>query len=108
MQVIPDASGETLEAFVSDAVEPGAHIVTDGWGAYRGLAQRGYTHEPRNQSEAKRAGMDISTLLPGVHRVASLVKRWLAGTHQGSAGTEHLQEYLDEFEFRFNRRTSRS
>jgi hypothetical protein len=52
--------------------------------------------------------VDISTLLPGVHRVASLVKRWLASTHQGSAGTEHLQEYLDEFVFRFNRRKSRT
>ena len=108
MQVIPDASGKTLDAFVTDVVEPGAHVVTDGWGAYRGLAQLGYTHEPRNQSEAKRAGTDISTLLPGVHRVASLVKRWLASTHQGSAGPEHLQEYLDEFAFRFNRRKSRS
>lgn len=108
MQVIPDASGATLKAFVADAVEPGARVITDGWGAYRGLAQLGYIHEPRNQSEAKREGTDISTLLPGVHRVASLVKRWMASTHQGSAGTEHLPEYLDEFAFRFNRRKSRS
>ena len=108
MQVIPDALGKTLEAFVTDAVQACAHLVTDGWGGYERLSQRGYTHEPRNQSAAKRAGTDISTLLPGVHRVASLVKRWLAGTHQGSAGAEHLQEYLDEFTFRFNRRKSRS
>lgn len=108
MREIPDASRPTLEAFITDTVAVGAHVVTDGWNAYKGLPQRGYTHEPRNQSAAKRAGIDLSTLLPGVHRVASLAIRWLLSTHQGSAGTEHLQEYLDEFSFRFNRRKSAS
>lgn len=108
MEIIPDASGPTLEAFVADAVTPGAHVVTDGWNGYKGLAERGYTHEPRNQTAARKAGVDPATLLPGVHRVASLAKRWLLSTHQGSAGSEHLQKYLDEFTFRFNRRKSRS
>lgn len=108
LQVIPDASGATLHAFVTEAVEPGTHVVTDGWRGYTGLPGLGYTHEARNQSEAKRNSVDISTLLPGVHRVASLVKRWLTSTHQGAAEPAHLQEYLDEFAFRFNRRTSRS
>ena len=84
MQVIPDASGATLDAFVTDVVEPGAHVVTDGWGAYRGLTQLGYTHEPRNQSEAKRAGTDISTLLPGVP--GRLPRQAVAGLHAPGIG----------------------
>lgn len=108
MQIIPDASGPTLTAFVADHVAGGAHVITDGWSGYRDLSERGYTHEARNQTAARKAGVDPSTLLPGVHWVASLTKRWLLSTHQGSAGDEHLQEYLDEFTFRFNRRKSRS
>ena len=53
-------------------------------------------------------GKDAATkLLPRVHRVA-LLKRWLLGTHQGAVSAEHLDYYLDEFTFHFNRRTSRS
>ena len=51
---------------------------------------------------------DASKLLPRVHRVASLLKRWLLGTHQGAVAREHLAYYFDEFTFRFNRRTSKS
>ena len=46
--------------------------------------------------------------LQGVHRIASLLKRWILRTHQGSVGHEHLDSYLDEYAFRFNRRASNS
>lgn len=107
MQVVPDASGETLQAFVKDHVEPGSTVVTDGWPSYPGLAKLGYKHEARNQSAAKARGKDPGELLKGVHRIASLVKRWLLGTHQGAVENSHLPAYLNEFVFRFNRRNSR-
>ena len=108
MRVIGDASAATLHRFVTDTVATGATVITDGWTGYQGLAKLGYTHEPRNQSAAKVRGEDIGHLLPGVHRVASLAKRWLLSTHQGAAETKHLAAYLDEFSFRFNRRNSDS
>jgi transposase-like protein len=104
---IPDASTATLREFITANIAPGATIVTDGWNAYPG-ATEGYVHEPRNQSAAKARGEDPGALLPGVHRVASLAKRWILGTHQGSVGDSHLAAYLNEFAFRFNRRRSRS
>lgn len=108
METIDDASRATLHRFVTENVAPGSTVITDGWGSYRGLEKLGYLHEPRNQSAAKARGEDIGTLLPGVHRVASLAKRWLLSTHQGAVETAHLDEYLQEFCFRFNRRTSNS
>ena len=108
MTILPDGSAASLHAFITDHVEPGSHVITDGWSAYRGIGQLGYIHEPRNQSDARRRGEDPGALLPGVHRVASLAKRWLLGTHQGSVTPAHLGEYLAEFVFRFNRRSSRS
>ena len=90
-----------VQEFLSQAVEPGSVLRTDGLNVYEGL--EGYTHEPivvRRQAE------DASTLLPRVHRVASLLKRWLLGTHQGAVRPGHLAYYLDEFTFRFNRRKS--
>ena len=104
MRRIPDASSKTLLSFVKTAVEPGAVVVTDGWGSYEGLQKEGFTHTPRVVSGS---GKTASTLLPRVHRVASLLKRWLLGTHQGAVSREQLEYYLDEFTFRFNRRTSR-
>jgi transposase-like protein len=101
---LPDASGKSLVSFVRKAVAPGAVVITDGWRAYPGLAQHGYTHRPRVVSGSGQTG---STLLPRVHRVAALLKRWLLGMHQGAVSREHLDAYLDEFTFRFNRRTSR-
>lgn len=89
-------------------MEPGATVITDGWQGYSGLAKRGYVHEPRNQRAARARGDDPTKLLPAVHRVASLAKRWLLGTHQGSVADAHLASYLNEFVFRFNRRRSRS
>ena len=75
---------------------------------YYGLAGLGYVHQRRSQRAARARGDDPGKLLPAVHRVASLAKRWLLSTHQGSVEEAHLQSYLDEFVFRFNRRRSRS
>ena len=107
LQVVQDASGEALQAFVKDHVEPDCTVVTDGWPSYPGLVNLGYKHEARNQSAAKARGEDAGELLKGVHRIASLAKRWLLGTHQGAVQNSHLPAYLNEFTFRFNRRTSR-
>ena len=108
MVPLADASADSLHAFVSNHVEPGAHIITDGWTGYRGLEERGYTHDRRSQRAARAAGEDPGELMPAVHRVISLAKRWLLGTHQGAVEEAHLPSYLNEFVFRFNRRTSRS
>ena len=82
-------------------MEGGSVLRTDGLNVYQGLA--GYVHEP---VVVKKQAEDASTVLPRVHRVASLLKRWLLDTHQGAVRAEHLEYYLDEFTFRFNRRTS--
>ena len=108
MAVLADASGASLRPFVAGNVEPGSRVITDGWVGYNGLAARGYDHERRNQAAAARRGEDPGELLPAVHRVASLCKRWLLGTHQGKVAPAHLPAYLNEFTFRFNRRHSRS
>ena len=108
MAVLADASGASLGPFVAGSVEPGSRVITDGWVGYNGLAALGYAHERRNQKAAARRGQDPGELLPAVHRVASLCKRWLLGTHQGRVEPAHLQAYLNEFAFRFNRRHSRS
>jgi transposase-like protein len=103
MRRIPDAKRSTLHGFIAQAVEPGATGRTDGLSAY--LQLKGYTHD-RVVQTGQAPGAD--PLLPRVHLVASLLKRWLLGTHQGAIGHEHLDYYLDEFVFRFNRRTSSS
>lgn len=108
MQVIPDASAATLHEFVTGYVALGATVITDGWTGYLGIDKLGYHHDRRSQRAARARGEDIGHLLPGVHRVASLAKRWLLSTHQGAVGTEHLDVYLRESCFRFNRRRSRS
>jgi hypothetical protein len=108
MSILGDASAATLNPFVTGHVEPGARVITDAWMGYHGIAGLGYNHERRSQRAARARGQDPGELLPAVHRVASLAKRWLLGTHQGSVGEEHLASYLDEFVFRFNRRRSRN
>jgi transposase-like protein len=106
---LADASAASLHAFVCDHVEPGATVITDGWQGYRGLDRCGYTHEARSQRAARLRGDEQpGELLPAVHRVASLAKRWILGTHQGAIDHAHLHDYLNEFVFRFNRRHSRS
>jgi len=108
MLPLADASAASLHAFVKDHVEPGAGVITDGWQGYSGLDKLGYVHDRRSQRAARARGEDPHDLLPAVHRVAALTKRWLLGTHQGSADDAHLSSYLNEFVFRFNRRNSRS
>jgi transposase-like protein len=104
---VVDGSGESLLPFVTDNVEPGSTVVTDGWQGYAGLRKLGYVHEKYSQRAARAQGND-DDLLPGPHRIAALAKRWLLGTHQGSVDDGHLPSYLTEFVFRFNRRRSHS
>lgn len=101
---IPDASEDSLLGFMKEAVAPGTVVATDGWSSYPGITDHGFIHRPRVVSTS---GKDASTLFPRVHRVAALLKRWLLGIHQGRVSREHLEYYLDEFTFRFNRRGSR-
>ena len=108
MAPLQDASAKSLHAFVTDHVEPGSTVITDAWQGYRGLDRLGYLHDRRSQRAARARGEDPGELLPAVHRVASLIKRWLLGTHQGSTDVAHLPAYMNEFVFRFNRRRSRS
>jgi transposase-like protein len=105
MRRIPDASAESLTQLVEGTIEPGSVVRTDRWLGYLPLEGAGYKHRVtflhgQNQSP--------SQLMPRVHRVVSLLKRWLMGTHQGAVSPEHLDHYLDEYTFRFNRRRSRS
>jgi len=108
MAILPDASAASLHPFVAAHVEPGATVITDAWQGHSGIEGLGYLRDRRSQRAARARGEDPGQLLPGVHRIASLAKRWLLGTHQGSVDEAHLQAYLDEFVFRFNRRRSRS
>jgi len=104
MRHIPDASSESLLPFVREVIAPDSIVCTDGWRGYNGLSD-GYQHQQTILSSSD----DLAHVaMPGVHRVASLLKRWLLGTHQGAFSPEHLQSYLEEFTFRFNRRTSTS
>ncbi|MBT9132250.1 MAG: hypothetical protein DDT33_00764 [Firmicutes bacterium] len=99
---VPDASTENLEEAVQQAAVQGSVICTDGWKGYCRLNSLRYTHEVVCHTEE--VG---DKLLPHCHRVAALLKRWMLGTHQGAISHEHLDYYLDECTFRFNRRTSR-
>jgi transposase-like protein len=105
MRRIVDASADSLVLFVQDSVEAGSVVHTDGWLGYEPLKSKSYDHEITFLKGKKKTP---SELMPRVHRVISLLKRWLMGTHQGAVSLEHLDYYLDEFTFRFNRRKSRS
>lgn len=100
MRRIPDVSGSSLVPFVCDVAEKGSTILTDGWGGYNHLSKSGYEHDKVVLSGT---GDPAHVSMPGVHRIAALVKRWIMSTHQGSVSGKHL-----EYTFRFNRRTSRS
>lgn len=100
---VPDASGPSLEGAIKEAIEPGSIIRTDGWVGYGGLSEIGYIHEV-----VRKEGEVGENLLPRINRIVSLLKRWLLGTYQGAVRPSHLDYYLDEYTFRFNRRTSRS
>lgn len=106
MACIPDASKRSLHGFVTGVIASGSLVHTDGWAPYGGLEVHGYRHRVTPlKGQPKDAAV---AAMPRVHRVASLLKRWLLGTHQGAVSPQHLPYYLDEFTFRFNRRTSRS
>ena len=105
MRQILDASAESLVPFVQASVEPGSIIHSDGWLGYLPLEKKGYEHEVTFLRGKKKTA---SQLMPRVHRVIALLKRWLLGTHQGAVSHKHLDYYLDEFTFRFNRRRSKS
>lgn len=105
MRHVPDASGANLLRFACDVVAPGSTVRTDGWGGYNDLPKHGYAHQKTKLSSSDDPA---HICMPGVHLVASLLKRWILGTHQGSVTPDHLQSYLEEFTFRFNRRNSRS
>ena len=97
LQHIPDASAKSLIGFITTHVTNGSLIRTDGWGGYDSLPAAGYRHVVVGTTE-----------LVIAHLVASLLKRWLLGTYQGGVQQSHLSYYLDEYTFRFNRRTSAS
>jgi transposase-like protein len=104
LQVVPDASARSLGGFVAASVERGAIVRTDAWPGYTGLRGLGFDHRPRSQRALRVAGRD-EDLVPRLHRAVSNLKSWLRGTHRG-VSSDHLQVYLDEFVFRFNRRGS--
>ena len=101
---ISEATSENLISFINDNIEPGSQIITDGWSGYKSLSQsKNYKHIIKNISGS---GKEAHELLPHVHLVDSLLKRWINGTHQGKISHKHLPYYLDEFAFRFNRKMS--
>lgn len=111
---IPDVTRKTLHDAISLLVAPGATIVTDGWKAYNRLEKLGYEHKIEINGKVEKTPfgeenviLDTSPL-PKCHRVISLMKRWILGTLQGSIGKDHIQDYLHEFTFRFNRRNSKA
>ena len=105
MSVIPNAEAKTLRKFLIATVEPGSTVVTDGWSAYPKACTGWFDHEPHPVAGSVK---QASELLSAVHRVAALCRRWLLGTHQGRVDAEHMQSYLEEFCFRFNRRHTRA
>jgi transposase-like protein len=105
LRPIPKDSAPYVIPFVQEVIEPGAQVRTDGSAAYRSLSELGYEHQ-RTVMLGSEVPAHVS--MAGVHRVASLVQRWILGTHHGSVQPVHLDAYLDEFVFRFNRRTSSS
>jgi transposase-like protein len=105
LAVVADVSARRLEGFLAAAVARSATIATDGWAGYGRLAAKGYAHEPLNLSAS---WGDAALRLPAIHLVFGLAKRWLLGTHHGAVSAKHLPAYLDEFVFRFNRRTARN
>src|SRR5512134_106205 len=105
MARVKDVSSGSLIPFVRSVVTPGATIRTDGWRAYNGLAESGYEHQPKAVSTS---GDPAHVVMPRVHRVAALLDRWWLGIHHGAIDAAHLDYYLDEFTFRFNRRRSQA
>jgi transposase-like protein len=99
-----EASKKSLRKFIHDNVDAGSTIITDGWKGYNGISSKGYHHKIEDETKM----LEGEEILPNVHRVASLLKRWLLGTHQNYVGGQYLSYYLDEYTFRYNRRKSNS
>ena len=102
IEVVNDASKESLQGFIKANVEPGSTIITDGWPSYASIGETGYNHIVPKKFETD----NEDNTMPHVHLLSSLLKRWLLGTHQGAVREEHIQAYLDEYVFRFNRRNA--
>jgi len=104
MSIIPDGSKKSLGKFITDNIEKGSTLITDGWKGYKGILKKGFLHIVEDKTKT----LDDEEILPNVHRIASLLKRWLLGTHQNYIGKQYLSYYLDEYTFRHNRRKSNS
>ena len=102
LSVVSDASKASLLPFIENNIEKGSEIITDGWASYTSVSSNGYGHRVYVQSKKT----DGEKILPHVHLVISLLKRWLLGTHQGAVSDKHMQTYLEEFTFRFNRKSA--
>lgn len=96
---------DNVLGFVQEMIEPGSVVCTDGLASYRKLKDLGYLH---NKIVMLGSDVPAHVSMAGVHRVAALIKRWILGTHHGSVQPAQLDAYLDEFVFRFNRRSSGS
>ncbi len=109
LQHIKSREGSELQKFITTTIVPGSTIISDRHKSYPAIVKNGYLHEPQKKPYFwEEVSGDDERLMPRVHRVASLLKRWYYGTYQGRVDKQGLQPYLDEFVFRFNRRTSGS
>ncbi len=104
MSIIPDASRNSLAKFITENIEKGSTLITDSWKGYAGISKKGYLQIIEDKTKM----LEGEEILPNVHRIASLLKRWLLGTHQNYIGEQYLSYYLDEYTFRYNRRKSKS
>ena len=102
INVIADASAASLHGFITENIETGSTLITDDWNGFSGIEGKGYLRQIHIQKQAT----DEDKMLPHVHTIVSLLKRWLLGTHQGAVTPKYFQAYLDEYVFRFNRRKS--
>ncbi|MDO9226946.1 MAG: IS1595 family transposase [Pseudomonadota bacterium] len=100
LALVPDRSAKSLGGFIESTVAPGTRIITDDWSGYAGLSKHGYDHV----AIAERGDPQVAEeFMPIIHLVFSNLKTWLRGIHHG-VSPQHLQAYLNEFTFRFNRR----
>ncbi len=104
LAIVPDGSRKSINPFIRENIAKESTLTTDGWSGYVDINKMGYKHEISKDTILA----EEEEILPNVHRIASLLKRWLLGTHQSYVAKNHLQYYLDEFVFRHNRRKSKS
>jgi len=103
LQVSNDCSSNSIDPFMLKNIEQKSLVITDGWSSYKPVEKKGYNHQRVLQTKAE----DKSSVLPGINLIASLFKRLVIGTFHGRCDRKHLQPYLDEYVFRFNRRTTK-